>query len=106
MADRARCLTELLRVLRPGGHLFVLEFSQPRAWFRPWYYLYLRHILPVVAGWLTRDREAYRYLNRTIGEFPGADALAAEIRQAGFAAVSATRLSAGIVALHEAVKEP
>jgi len=102
MADRGRCLAELRRVLRPDGCLFVLEFSRPRAWLRPWYYLYLRRLLPVVAGWLTRDAEAYRYLNRTIEEFPGAEALSGEIRAAGFPRVSAVRLSGGIVALHEA----
>jgi len=106
MADRPRCLAELRRVLLPGGHLFVLEFSRPRAWLRPGYYFYLRRVLPLLAGWLTRDRDAYRYLNRTIEEFPGAEALTAEIRSAGFAEVEATRLSAGIVALHEAVKGP
>jgi len=46
MADRHRSLTEMRRVLRSGGRLFVLEFSQPQRWFRPVYFFYLKKILP------------------------------------------------------------
>ena len=102
LADRARGLGELRRVLRPGGHLYILEFSQPYRWFRPLYYLYLRHLLPRVAGWVTGDRAAYDYLNASIGAFPDHEALGREIRAAGFESVSARRLTLGIVALHEA----
>ncbi|HWL17323.1 MAG TPA: bifunctional demethylmenaquinone methyltransferase/2-methoxy-6-polyprenyl-1,4-benzoquinol methylase UbiE [Opitutus sp.] len=104
MADRHRSLTEMHRVLRSGGRLFVLEFSQPVRGFRPFYLFYLRRVLPSLAGWLTGDRAAYRYLNETIELFPGPAGLAAEIRAAGFSAVHARRLSLGIVALHEATK--
>jgi demethylmenaquinone methyltransferase/2-methoxy-6-polyprenyl-1,4-benzoquinol methylase len=104
LADRAQGLREMRRVLRPGGRLFVLEFSQPHAWFRPVYFFYLKHILPMVAGFVTRDRAAYDYLNDTITQFPGRDALAVEIRAAGFSQVSARGLSLCAVALHEAVK--
>ena len=104
LADRPRGLREMHRVLRPGGRLFVLEFSQPHPWFRPVYYFYLRTILPRIAGVVTGDRAAYDYLNHTIGQFPDRDALAAEIRAAGFSEVTARPLTFGIVALHEAKK--
>lgn len=104
LADRAKGLREMHRVLRPGGHLFVLEFSQPQPWFKPLYFFYLRKILPVLAGWVTGDRAAYRYLNETIEEFPDRATLAAEIRAAGFSDVSAVPMTFGIVALHEAKK--
>lgn len=104
LADRPRGLGEMRRVLRPGGCLLVLEFSQPHAWFRPIYYFYLRQILPRIAGLVTGDREAYRYLNDTIGEFPGRSALAREIAAAGFSRVTSTAMTFGIVALHEAEK--
>ncbi len=104
MADRHRALSEMRRVLRPGGRLFVLEFSQPLAWFRPFYFFYLRRVLPLAAGVLTGDRAAYQYLNDTIEQFPGPDALAAEIRGAGFPHVTARRMTFGIVALHEATR--
>lgn len=104
LADRGRGLREMHRVLRPGGHLFVLEFSQPHAWFRPLYFFYLRKILPRIAGVVTGDRAAYEYLNRTIEQFPSRDALSAEIRAAGFSAVRACGLTFCTVALHEAKK--
>lgn len=102
MADRHKSLTEMRRVLRPGGRLFVLEFSQPFAWFRPFYYAYLKLVLPLVAGVVTGDRGAYEYLGGSIEQFPGRDAMSAEILRAGFKTVRATPMTFGIVALHEA----
>lgn len=104
LADRPRGLREMRRVLRERGRLYVLEFSQPDRWFRPFYFFYLRKILPRVAGVVTGDRAAYSYLNNTIEEFPGREGLAAEISSAGFSSVSATGMTCGIVALHEARK--
>ncbi|HVU34757.1 MAG TPA: bifunctional demethylmenaquinone methyltransferase/2-methoxy-6-polyprenyl-1,4-benzoquinol methylase UbiE [Opitutaceae bacterium] len=105
LADRGRGLREMHRVLRPGGHLFVLEFSQPYRWFRPIYYFYLQRVLPGIAGVVTGDRAAYVYLNETIGEFPGRDQLSAEITAAGFASVTSVPLTLGIVALHVARRD-
>jgi demethylmenaquinone methyltransferase/2-methoxy-6-polyprenyl-1,4-benzoquinol methylase len=103
MTDRRRALSEMRRVLRrPGGRLYVLEFSQPARWFRPFYYFYLRRVLPRLAGFITGDRQAYEYLGRTIGEFPDHASLSAEIRDSGFSDVTSTRMSVGIVALHAA----
>lgn len=104
MADRRRSLSEMHRVLRRGGRLFVLEFSQPKPWFRPFYFLYLRKILPLLAGAVTGDRAAYVYLNETIEQFPDASSLAKEIGEAGFTQITARRMTFGIVALHEACK--
>ena len=103
MADRHRSLTEMHRVLRPGGRLLVLEFSQPKPPFRALYLFYLRHILPILAGWITADRQAYVYLNKTIEDFPGPQKLSEEIVRAGFKTASAQRMTLGVVALHEAV---
>lgn len=102
MADRHRSLSEMRRVLRPGGRLFVLEFSQPQRWFRPFYLFYLRHILPLIAGIVAHDRSAYVYLNESIELFPNRTALSAEILRAGFKSVRAKGMTFGIVALHEA----
>lgn len=104
LADRDRGLREMRRVLRPGGRLFVLEFSQPQRWFRPFYFFYLSQILPRLAGILTSDRAAYDYLNNTISVFPDRAALAAEITRAGFSSVTARAMTFGTVALHEAKK--
>ncbi|MCC5835786.1 MAG: ubiquinone/menaquinone biosynthesis methyltransferase [Opitutales bacterium] len=105
LEDRARGLSEMARVLRPGGALHVLEFSQPYRWFRPVYYAYLRHILPHLARLATGNRSAYDYLVGSIESFPERDALAEEIKSAGkFSEVSAKPLTFGIVAIHTAVK--
>mgnify|MGYP005846269783 CR=1 FL=1 len=100
--DREKGLTEIRRVLRPGGRLFVLEFSQPDRWFRPFYYIYLKYILPRVAALATGDKSAYDYLAGTIENFPTKDALADQLRLAGFEPVRAIGLTFSIVAIHEA----
>lgn len=102
MADRPMALGEMRRVLRPGGRLFVLEFSQPFFWLRPFYYAYLKFVLPLIAGLVTGDRAAYEYLGGSIEQWPGRPALTEEIRRAGFDSVNATPLTGGLVALHAA----
>jgi demethylmenaquinone methyltransferase/2-methoxy-6-polyprenyl-1,4-benzoquinol methylase len=102
MADRAACLAEIRRVLRPGGHLFVLEFSQPWPWVRPFYGFHMRVVAPAVAGWITGERAAYDYLRTSIAAFPDRERLSAEIRASGFGSVESTQMTLGIVALHVA----
>lgn len=102
MADRHRALSEMRRVLHPGGRLYVLEFSQPYRWFRTVYYFYLRRILPSVAALVTGDRSAYEYLCGSIEQYPSHDLMSAEILKAGFTRVSVTRMMFGSVALHVA----
>ena len=102
MVNRAKALREMRRVLKPDGRLFILEFSQPMVWFRPFYYTYLKYVLPIVAGIITGDRSAYEYLGGSIEQYPDRSAMSEEIRQAGFNSVRALSLSFGIVALHEA----
>ena len=102
MADRGRSLSEMRRVLKPGGRMFVLEFSQPARWFRPIYYFYLLKVSPFIAGVLTGERSAYTYLGDSIERFPTRDELSRAITQAGFTAVTSKAMTFGIVALHEA----
>lgn len=104
MADRARSLREMYRVLRPEGHLFVLEFSQPHHWFRPVYLYYLRHLLPLLATAVTQDRLAYEYLCGSIKSYPDHHTISREILDAGFNRIDVRRMTFGVVALHQAVK--
>ncbi|MGJ3243800.1 MAG: bifunctional demethylmenaquinone methyltransferase/2-methoxy-6-polyprenyl-1,4-benzoquinol methylase UbiE [Opitutales bacterium] len=104
LEDRHHGLTEMRRALRPGGVLLVLEFTQPAAWLRPFYYCYLKHVLPRLAAWLTRDRSAYEYLAGSIEAFPTKESLSEEMRAAGFDPVEARGMTGSIVALHAARK--
>ena len=105
LEDRKKGLQEMLRVLTPGkGALHVLEFTQPDFWFRPFYYLYLKTLLPFAARLLTGNSSAYHYLGNTIEAFPDKKGLEQEILAAGFSRVSSMGLTASIVAIHTAEK--
>lgn len=85
MADWGGALQEFKRVLRPGGRLVILDFSIPT--FPPLkvlYRFYLHHVLPRVAGWLTKNREAYAYLGDSIERFPSGADMISLIESKGF----------------------
>jgi demethylmenaquinone methyltransferase/2-methoxy-6-polyprenyl-1,4-benzoquinol methylase len=98
-------LDELLRVLKPGGVVAILEFSQPtNRIFGALYGFFSTHILPRVGGIISGSRDAYTYLPESINKFPGADSLADGMRRAGFSRVEFERMIGGAVALHLGVK--
>lgn len=105
LSDRNKGLKEMYRVLKPNGRLIVLEFSQPYIWFRPFYYFYLKLILPWMARLVTGDREAYLYLGSSISAFPDRAGLVDEFEGAGFERVHFSALTFSIVALHLGYKK-
>jgi demethylmenaquinone methyltransferase/2-methoxy-6-polyprenyl-1,4-benzoquinol methylase len=106
MSSWPTALAEFQRVLRPGGRLLILDFSQPRALFGTIYRWYLNNILPRVASVVTGHKGAYTYLADSIAAFPSPESLSDLLKEAGYANVTATPLTGRIVAIHTGKKRP
>ena len=104
MADWDAALREMGRVLRPGGHLLVLDFSIPSGALRPAYRFYLHRCLPLLASLVTGQRDAYDYLGRSIEKFPSGGEMVELIEKNGFASPSAEPLTGGIATIYVAQK--
>ncbi len=98
-------LSEAFRVLRPGGRMMVLEFSQlPNDGLQKLYDLYSFNVIPRMGQAIAGDRDSYQYLVESIRKFPDQDTFASMIRDAGFERVAYRNLSFGIAALHSGWK--
>ena len=98
-------LAEAYRVLKPGGRLMVLEFSQLPNPAMQWAYdRYSFNVIPLMGQIVANDRASYQYLVESIRKFPDQEAFAGMIRRAGFAQVKYRNLSMGIAALHSGWK--
>lgn len=96
-----KSLQEIKRILKPGGELFILEFSLPsNLLVRQAYLFYFRNILPLLGGYLSRDKAAYSYLNKTVENFPYSKAFLEILRNQGFVELKEQALSMGIATFY------
>ncbi|PPE64947.1 bifunctional demethylmenaquinone methyltransferase/2-methoxy-6-polyprenyl-1,4-benzoquinol methylase UbiE [Caldimonas caldifontis] len=104
MTHKDRALTEMCRVLAPGGKLLVLEFSKVAAPLSKAYDWYSFNVLPRLGQWVAGDAESYRYLAESIRMHPDQQTLKSMMKQAGFGHVDVHNLTGGVVALHVGIK--
>ena len=100
MASWEGGLSEMSRVVRPGGVVLVLDFSIPQGILRRPYTFYLTRLLPMIAGAITGEREAYEYLAESIDCFPSGEAMLGLFSGAGLLKPEWTPLSAGIASIY------
>jgi len=105
MASWEKGLSEMARILRPGGHVLVLDFSLPTLpVIRPLYRFYLHRILPVIAGIATGRTDAYEYLGGSIELFPSGKSMTSLMESCGFRNAKAHPLTLGTVSIYTAEK--
>lgn len=103
--NTAKALAQMFRVVKPGGHLVVTEFSSPTFGpFRTIYTNYLMRALPAIARKTSSNPDAYIYLAESIRAWPDQERLAALISGAGWVDVTWKNLTGGVVAVHKARK--
>ena len=101
VTERVKALTDMRRILKPGGRFLCLEFTRPtsRAWEKL-YDAWSFNVMPELGALIAKDRESYQYLVESIRRFPDQESFADEMRTAGFRQVAYTNFSGGIAALH------
>lgn len=104
VTGKAAALQSMLRVLKPGGKLLILEFSKPFDAIKPAYDLYSFNVLPTIGKLVTGDEASYQYLAESIRMHPDQDTLKDMMSDAGFERCRYHNLAGGIVALHVGYK--
>ncbi len=103
--DVSKSLDEMFRVMKTEGMLIILEFSIPQnTLFRCFYLFYLRNILPIIGSFISGNKKAYTYLNKTIETFPYGNEFCKIMKQAGFTKITAKPLTFGIATIYCASK--
>ena len=104
MTHKELALSEMRRIIKPGGRVLVLEFSKPDAFLQPIYDVYSFKVLPWLGEKIAQDAQSYQYLAESIRMHPDADTLKEMMLEVGFDEVDTHRMSGGIVALHIGIK--
>jgi demethylmenaquinone methyltransferase/2-methoxy-6-polyprenyl-1,4-benzoquinol methylase len=95
---------EMYRVLRPKGRLVILEMSEPYALVKPFYRIYTQYVIPFVARFFSKDKQAYQYLPDSIKAFPQGKVMIALLKDCGFSEVKLKRFLFGVCSLYVAEK--
>jgi demethylmenaquinone methyltransferase/2-methoxy-6-polyprenyl-1,4-benzoquinol methylase len=98
--DMEQTLREIVRVLKPGGRFYCLEFSRPAWWLKPFYDFHSFYIIPRLGAWIAKAPIAYTYLVESIRRFPDQEEMKVLIETAGFSTVHYQNLSFGIACIH------
>ena len=105
VTNKDSALSSMLRVLKPGGRLLILEFAKPKSRFlKQIYDSYSFNVLPKLGKIIAHDSDSYRYLAESIRMHPDQESLKAMIEKAGFQRADYHNMTGGIVALHRGVK--